>query len=267
MDAEGNVVNHAISDLLANRDFVDAISYSIDREVLYSAVITDPTRFATNIIVDGAVPLNNGANETFEQGRARRNYQSPVSLTADPEKAQASLQKAMDALGYTDVSQIPTINLVVAQVADSISICEFVSLSVEQAIGVKLEVESVEFGVRDSRIISGDYDLLLMGWGLEYTDARSIYEVWYTDLFATGWPTAHPDQYAEFVALMDEIGSTGDFAARGEKLLDIEALLLDHGPFITMNLAGHAALMTKDVQDFYIRDAGTRFDYIYASID
>lgn len=267
LDADGNVVNQAISDLLANRDFVDAISYSIDREVLYSAVITDPTRFATNIIVDGAVPLNNGGDETFEQGRARRGYQSPVSLTADPEKAAASLQKAMDALGYSDVSQIPTINLVVAQVADSISVCEFVSLSVEQAIGVKLEVEAVEFGVRDSRIISGDYDLLLMGWGLDYPDARSIYEVWYTDLFATGWPAAHPDQHAAFVAMMDQIGSTSDFAARGEVLLDIEALLLDQGPFITMNLAGHAALMTKDVHDFYIRDAGTRFDYIYATID
>lgn len=265
VDVNGSPVNTEISALLANRDFINAISDSIDRSVLYTAVITDPTKFATDIIVADGIRLNNGGEETFGEGRARRSYESPVALTMQEDRAKESLQKAMDTLGYASIDEIPTISLVVSQATDGVSMCEFISLSVEQTLGLKLEVEPVEFGVRDSRIISGDYDLLYMGWGLDYPDARSIYEVWYTDLFCTGWPTAHPDEFQEFVALMDST-QTADFAARGEALLDIEALLLDCGPFITLNLSGHAALMTDNVENFYIRDAGTRFDYIYTTL-
>lgn len=264
-DSNGKTVNKVISDLLANRDFVNAISYSIDRTTLYGSVITNPSNFPTDIIVADPVPLNNGTEETFAEGRAIRSYQSPVLLTMDEEKAKESLKKAMDVLGYTDVSQIPTISLVVAQGTDSEAVCKFVSLSVEQVLGIKIEVEPAEFSVRDNRIISGDYDLLLMGWGLDYPDASSIYAVWSSDLFATGWPTAHPDQYNAFVKMMDEINTMKDFPTRGEKLLDMEAYLLDNGPFITMNLAGYSALLSHDLKDFYLRDAGTRFDYIYTS--
>ncbi len=263
---DGKVVNKVISGLLANRDFVNAISYSIDRSTLYGSVITDPGNFPTDVIVADKVPLNNGSEKTFGEGRTSRNFKSPVLLTADVAKAKESLKKAMDALGYTNVSQIPTISLVVAQGTDAASACQFVSLSVEQTLGIKIEVEPVEFGVRDSRIISGDYDLLMMGWGLDYPDASSIYAVWSSDLFATGWPTAHPDQYKAFVEMLKGANSMTDFAARGEKMLDLEAFLLDNGPFITMNLAGYSALMTPNVHEFYIRDAGTRFDYIYASM-
>lgn len=265
LDANGNPVNPAISALLANRDFVDAISYCIDRSVLYGSVITDPTKFGTDIIVADAILVNDGTQRTFGEARAQRNYQSPVSLVVEPELAKASLQKAMDTLGYTDASQIPTITLVYGQGAEGQSICEYISLSVEDILGIKIEPEAVEFGVRDSRIISGDYDLLIMGWGLDYPDARSIYEVWYTDLFATGWPAAHPDQFEKFVKMMDDT-MTDDFAARGEILLDIEEYLLECGPFITMNLSGYATLQTDNLENFYLRDAGAKFCYVYASI-
>jgi len=265
LNTDGEYVNKAISDLLANRDFIDALNYSIDRTTLYGAVINNPSYAPTNIIVADKIPLNNGTEETFGDGRAKRNYESPVALTVDEAKAQASLAKAMDALGYKDVSEIPQISLVVAQGTDAQTACEFVSLSVEQALGIHLEVEPLEFGVRDSRIISGDYDLLLMGWGLDYPDASSIFTVFASDLFATGWPKAHPEEYNTYVEMMDSINTITDFAERGEKMLDMEAYLLERGPIMTMSLAGYPALMTQNINDFYIRDAGSRFDYIYAS--
>lgn len=266
VNAEEQLVNPAVSDLLANRDFVNAISYAFDRTVLYNQVVIDPTNFPAAYVVPGHTPLNNNSEETFDGGRTRLNLLSDIPLTADADRAKASLQKAMDALGYTDVSQLPTINLVCATGTDNVTICDFIRLSCEETLGIKIEVEPVEFNVRDSRIISGDYDLLIMGWGLDYADATSIYEVWSSNLFATGWPQAYPDQYATFVGMMEELGSSTDFTARGDKLLEAEAFLLQHGPFITLNFSGYATLKNDRVKDLSIRDMGARHDYTFASI-
>jgi len=266
LNAEGKMVNEEISTLLANRDFIMALSYAIDRSVLYGTVITDPTKFPTNLIVSGHLPLNDGLGTLVEDARAGRTFDNPISLTADEALAKEYLQKAMDALGYTDVSQIPTISLVLSQGAEGQNICEFIKLSAEQYLGIKLEVEPVEFGVRDSRIISGDYDLLLMGWGIDGVDGAELFDPWYSDLFATGWPAGHPDQYQTFCDMMDKMNSTTDFVERGELLLDIEEYLVEYGPFITLNWSGDCGLMSKNLHDFYIRETGATYNYVYASI-
>lgn len=267
VDAEGNLVNEAISDLLANRDFVMALSYCIDREVLFSSVLTDPTKFGTNLIVSGNLPLNDGLGTLVGDARAKRTYDNPISLTADGDKAMEYLQKAMDTLGYTDVSQIPEISLVYSQGGEGQSICEFISLSVEQFLGLKITPEPVEFGVRDSRIISGDYDLLLMGWGIDGVDGADLFQPWDSDLFCTNWPVAHPEEYAELHAMMDELNTTTDFVYRGELLLDTEEYLVEHGPFITLNFTGDCGLQNSRLHNFFIREAGATYDYAYAYLD
>ena len=266
VNADGQPVNEAISNLLANRDFVMALSYAIDRETLYSAVITDPTKFATNLIVSGHLPLNDGNGTLVEEARAGRTFDNPISLNADEAKAKDYLQKAMDALGYTDVSEIPTITLVYGQGAEGKTVCEFIELSVEQYLGVQLEVEPVEFGVRDSRIISGDYDLLSMGWGIDGVDGAELFDPWYSDLFATAWPVGHPDQYQTFCDMMDKMNATTDFEERGELLLEIEEYLVQYGPFITLNWSGDCGLLNKNLKDFYIRETGAAYNYVFASV-
>ncbi len=265
-NADGQVVNKAISDLLANRDFISALSYAIDRTVLYSQVIVDPTIFATAQVVPGHTPLNNAASETFDAGRKRGGYTSPFSVTADEAKAKEYLKKAMDTLGYADASQIPTITLVCASNTDVVTICDFIRLSCEETLGIKIEVEPVEFNVRDSRIISGDYDLLIMGWGLDYADATSIYEVFSSNLFATGWPEANHDQYNTFVEYMDNIAAETDFDKRAELLLKAEDHLLKYGPFITLNFSGYATLKNSRVNNLGIRDMGARHDYTFVTV-
>lgn len=266
VNTDGQMVNEEISALMANRDFVMALSCCIDRSVLFGSVLTDPTKFGTNLIVSGNLPLNDGLGTLVEDARAERDFDNPIPLTADGELAMEYLQKAMDTLGYTDASQIPEISLVYSQGGEGQSICEFISLSVEQFLGLKITPEPVEFGVRDSRVISGDYDLLLMGWGIDGVDGSDLFQPWYSDLFCTGWPTAHPDEYATFAEMMDDLNTTTDFVYRGELLLDIEEYLVQYGPFITLNFTGDCGLQSDLLHDFYIREAGATYNYTYASL-
>jgi oligopeptide transport system substrate-binding protein len=188
-------------------------------------------------------------------------------LKADHAKAQEYLQKAMDELGYASASDIPEISIVVASTPEPMAIVEFVSLSVSQALGISITPEPIEFGVRDARIISGDYDMLYMGWGVSSNDPAGYIDVWANNLFATGWPEAYPDQHSEYSAIIDKIKTTADFDERAKLILEAEQFVLQKGPFITMSFSGDTILRSSKVKDFNLRAFGALYDYVFATVE
>jgi ABC-type oligopeptide transport system substrate-binding subunit len=187
-------------------------------------------------------------------------------VTADPAKAKSYLEAAMNELGYSAVAQIPEISIVVASSADPRTIVEYVELSLEQELGLKISIDPVEFGVRDSRIISGDYDILYMGWGISNNDPLGYLDVWADDLFATGWPQVDPDSYNAFSALIDRIRLSADMDARAQMLLDAEQLALAKAPFIPLAFSSEVGLIRNQVSGFSLRMFNAPYDYIFASL-
>jgi ABC-type transport system substrate-binding protein len=66
--------------------------------------------------------------------------------------------------------------------------------------------------------------------------------------------------------MMDKMNATTDFEERGELLLEIEEYLVQYGPFITLNWSGDCGLMNKNLKDFYIRETGAAYNYVFASV-
>jgi len=264
-NADGDLVNEELSNLLANRNFISAISHSIDREALYTRTITNPAIRPTNMIIPYGINSNNAQRQTI--GDLRGAASSPHPLNADSGRAQEYLQRAMDELGIPDVSEIPEIRIVVASIAEPMTIVEFVSHSVSQALGISINPEPVEFGMRDQRIISGDYDLLFMGWGSSRNDPISYIDVWANNLFATGWPEAFPDQHSAYADLISRIGSATNFDERANLILEAEQIALAQGPFIPMSFSGDTILRSSDVRNFHLRAFGALYDYVFAYIE
>jgi len=260
-NAEGELVNEDISNLLANRNFVNALSHSIDREALYTRTITNPGINPATMVIPGTINSNNVARQTFSELR----YCSGIHpLNADPDRAQAYLQAAMNELGITSVSDIPEIRLVVASIAEPMTIAEFVSHSVSQTLGINVSPEPIEFGVRDARIISGDYDLLIMGWGTSRNDGISFLNVWASNLFATGWPEAFPAQHSAYVDLIDQITNAPNPDERTRLMLEAEQVILQQGPFIPMSFTGDTILRQPGIGNFHLRQFGALYDYVFA---
>ena len=136
--------------------------------------------------------------------------------------------------------------------------------ALSQTLGLTITVEPVEFNVRDSRIISGDYDLLYMGWGVSNNDALGYLDVWENDLFCTGWPQSDPDTFAQYAELVNFINTTSDMDARAEKILEAEEMLLTYGPMITLSTHGDALLMSDRFDGFTIKNTNSLYDYVYA---
>jgi oligopeptide transport system substrate-binding protein len=262
-DSNGRVVNKAISDLIANRNFVNALSHAIDRTVLYTQVLESPAFIGSGWVMSDVINLN---NVNRDEVRVKRTGASINPVTADPAKAKSYLEAAMNELGYSAVAQIPEISIVVASSADPRTIVEYVELSLEQELGLKISIDPVEFGVRDSRIISGDYDILYMGWGISNNDPLGYLDVWADDLFATGWPQVDPDSYNAFSVLIDRIRLSADMDARAQMLLEAEQLALVKAPFIPLAFSSEVGLIQDRVSGFSLRMFNAPYDYIFASL-
>jgi oligopeptide transport system substrate-binding protein len=262
-DSGGRVVNKAVSDLIANRNFVNALSHAIDRTVLFTQVLESPAFIASGWVMPDTINLN---NVNRDEVRVKRTGTSVNPLKAEPDKAKTYLQAALSELGYESVAQIPEISIVVASSADPRTIVEYVELSLEQELGLKITIDPVEFGVRDSRIISGDYDILYMGWGISNNDPLGYLDVWADDLFATGWPQVDPAGYGVFTSLIDRVRFAADMDARAQMLLEAEQLALDKAPFIPLAFSSEVGLIRDHVSGFSLRMFNAPYDYIFASL-
>lgn len=263
-DAEGKLVNEEISKLLANRNFVNAINNAINRTTLFGQVIVDPSFTPANYVIPSNVNSNNAARQTIGELRADK-YGDIAPLTKNEEKAKEYLNAAMSELGYASVEEIPELTIVFASVADPQTICEYMQNALTQTLGLKIKLEPVEFNVRDSRIISGDYDLLYMGWGVSNNDALGYLDVWASDLFCTGWPQSDPEKYQTYCEMIDFINTTDDMEARAAKIIEAEEYLLTNGQIITLSHHGDALLMSDRFEDFTVSNTNSLYDYVYAS--
>jgi oligopeptide transport system substrate-binding protein len=262
-NAAGRVVNQAVSSLMANRNFINAISTAIDRTVLYSQVLDSPAFRATGWAMPEYINLNDERRNTVEDLRSGA---SVHPTRANVNRAKEYLAAAMAELGYTGAAQIPEISIVFASSTDPRTIVEYVELSVEQNLGIKIALDPVEFNVRDTRIITGDYDMLYMGWGISSNDPLGYLDVWADDLFATGWPLVFPAEYRRYSAIIAEAVVNRDMNARARQLLEAERIVLNGGPLIPLAFSSEVGLIQSRVSGFSLRMFNAPYDYIFASI-
>ena len=262
-NTEGTLVNEALSKLLANRNFVSALNNAVNRTTLFGQVVVDPSYLPTNYVIPSTINANDTARDLIGALRGDA-FASPVPIEKNEEKAKEYLAAALTDLGYASVDELPQLNIVCASSTDPQTVCEYLKNALTQTLGLKIEVEPVEFGVRDSRIIAGDYDLLYMGWGVSNNDALGYLDIWADDLFCTGWPQSDPATYQTYSDMITFINTTTDMDARAQKILEAEQLLLTNGPIITLASHGDALLMSKRFDGFTVKNTNSLYDYVFA---
>lgn len=261
---KGEVLNRQLSELIQNRHFINALSNTIDRTVLYTRVMENPSFEPTGWVIPGTINSNNADRQVIEQ---IRNSTSPHPINSNPELAKSELETALKEVGYSSAKDVPAIGLAFAATPDNKTINEFIKLVVEQELGLTINLEPVEFGVRDSRIISGDYDLLLMGWSINVDDALSYLDIWSDNLFATGWPEAESEGFNSYKSLIDNIKSTTDINERANLIIQAEESALNNGPFIPLSHVKEIVLLNKNVNGFNLRRFNAPYDYIFATVN
>jgi oligopeptide transport system substrate-binding protein len=169
---------------LSNRDVRLALARAIDREALNREILGDINQITTSWIPPNTSGVALGA------------YDETIGF--DP----AAASERLEAAGYPQGEGFPPLLIHVNEDSpQDIATAEFLKTGFKQILNIDLTVELVDRDTRNRLFTAGQYQLLLVGWAVDYPDPES----WMLGLFNTDggsntWGCSNP----EIDALLEE---------------------------------------------------------------
>lgn len=237
-----------------NEDLRKAISYAIDRDALVTSILGDGSLASTGLIPKG-MTFNPTDNTDFVD-------EAESVIEYDQEKAKEHWEKAKEALGIDSLS----FEILASDTDSTKKAIEYIRSAIQDTLdGVKVSLSPVPFSVRLDRSNSGDFDVVMGGWGADYADASS-----FTDLFVTDnsynrgrWTSEEYDAAVKSSATTN----AGNPDARWQDLLDAEKIIMDQQGVIPVYQNVEAHLRAPKVKGVVSHGAGAQYDYKWAVIE
>lgn len=242
--------NHRDGRLTRNLNFRKALQYAQDDGELVDRVIKLPGYLPAKSVF----PIwLRGVNATF-----REEYPAP-EVPYDVAKAREYLEKAKQELGIT---QFPPIVLL----ADTSPVATIASQYYQEVykknLGLDIVIDPQIFRQRLAKMASGDFDLVLSGWGPDYNDPLT-----FADLFAS-WNLNNRGHFnnAELDAQVRIAQNSMDTKVRMDAFGEIQQILHDQAVFIGNYERGRVYATHPQVKGILRRAIGAENDYTRAYI-
>ena len=243
-----------VTALLANKNFRMALCYALDRDAIVKVV--DAKSEGTNRYLG----LANGTSEgkTFSE-----EFQIDVApIAGDEAKAVEYLNKAMEELGYTDVSQLPTVKYLTFENAAFRLMAETVQSEWKRVLGItNIEIELKPIQDAIMSMVYMNYDIYYQATAVDKANQLTCMRYWKTggglsDIMGAGAPFSSIYSNSEFDALVDSASSEFDTAKRYALVAQAEEMFLNDYIFIPiMNQGGYTAVSNRitgyEVVDIY----------------
>lgn len=151
------------NEYLSNKYIRQAISSAIDRESLVNGVVR------TGTVADGLVPVGLSGDD---ENTFRDIVGSTLEYTYDSDRAKELLQKGLDELGIeaSDVS----FTILAKNTDDFISVTGALQQLLQNELGIKVEVETLDSSSVSTKRSNYDYDAVLLSWGADWDDATNF---------------------------------------------------------------------------------------------
>ncbi|MGX7030637.1 peptide ABC transporter substrate-binding protein [Vagococcus zengguangii] len=231
-----------------------AISYAIDRDALVNNVLGDGSVASTGII-PADMASNPDTNEDFAK-------EAGAQVSYDEAKAKEYWEKAKSELGIDKLE----FELMASDDDSTKKVIEYIQNVVQETLdGVKVTPTPVPFSVRLDRSSSGDFDVVLGGWGADYSDPSS-----FTDLFVTGnsynrggWSNEAYDKAVK----ASSTTNAADPAARWQDMLEASQILADDMGVVPVYQRAEGHLINPSVKGIVHHAAGASWDYKWTYVE
>jgi len=243
--------NHRPGRISENLNFRKALLYAQDStELVYKAL-----KEASYLPAVSLFPVwIQGANDLF-----RKEY-PPPNHQMDLEQARQYLELAKQELG---LDEFPAIVMLTGDTPVALVAAEYYQEIFRQRLGLEMVIDAQIFKQRLAKMTSGDFDMVLAGWGPDYNDALT-----FGDFFAS-WNLNNRGRYDS--AEMDvqvriaqaELDPLKRMAAFGE----IQRIVYDDAVILPMYERGWSFVVDPRLKGFRRRSIGPEVDYNYAYID
>ena len=184
----------------------------------------------------------------------------PTKITPSTEMAQTYLQTALQELG---LAEPPTLVLLAGDNPISSVQSEWVQQSLKTKLGIAVKIDKQIFKQRLAKMTSGDFDMVLAGWGPDYNDPLT-----FGDLFAS-WNKNNRGEYnsPELDAMIDTAQSRLEPAVRMQAFGDIQEHLIENAVLLPMYERGVTYVVDPRVKQIKRRVIGPDPDLSRAYID
>lgn len=237
-----------------NENLRKALSYAIDRKALVKQILGDGSVESKNLIpADMSKNPDTGADFIDD---------STTKMVYDKAKAKEYWKKAKEELGIDKLSFT-----LLADDTDVVKkVGEYVQGTWKETFdGMDVKLATVPFTVRLDRGTSGDFEVLLSGWGADYSDPST-----FTDLFVTGnsynrgrWSNPDYDALVKKAATAD----ANDPSARWKDLLEAEELVDKEAGMIPVYQKAEGHMRAEKVKGVVLHGAGAKYDYKWVHIE
>ena len=237
-----------------NENLRKAISYAIDRDALVTSILGDGSIASTGLVPEG-MTFSPGDHTDFTEAAGS-------VIEYNEEQAKEHWEKAKEALGIDSLS----FEILASDTDSTKKAIEYIQSAIQDSLdGVTVSLSPVPFSVRLDRSNSGDFDVVMGGWGADYADASS-----FTDLFVTDnsynrgrWTSEEYDAAVKSSATTN----AGNPDARWQDLLDAEKIIMDQQGVIPVYQNVEAHLRAPKVKGVVSHGAGAQYDYKWAVIE
>lgn len=211
--------NGGKSGLMQNTKIRKAISYSINREEMVSAVYGRYS--AAYGLVAPAITLDGESYRSQAEEPIKAEYEE---YAGNPEKLQALFQEGLDELGVTTApSDITLVLLDYGNTTEEQMEREYIQQSLQQNLGVKVELNTVgDYAMFQSERDAYNFDIFLWSWSSDYNDPLDFLNIMKTGVYPSYGRYSNP----EYDAMIDSLNGVQDSAERLAKYQEMEKLLL-----------------------------------------
>ncbi|WP_174730898.1 peptide ABC transporter substrate-binding protein [Mesobacillus harenae] len=222
---------------LNNKNIRKALSYAINRKAIVE-----------NITQGGQIPAMAAVPPSMMEGNEEGYHKD-----ADVETAKELLQKGLEELGYSDVSELPAISLSYNTSEAHQKIAQAIQDMWKTELGIETTLDNQEWQVYITKLHEGDYMIGRMGWLGDFNDPINFLEL-YRDKDGgnndTNWE--HP----EFKQLLIDSQSETDADKRMQMLKDAEAIFMDEMPVAPIYFYTNVWLSADNLKDVAVSGLG-----------
>ena len=248
----------------------EAISLLVDRQFIVENVGQTGQIPADSFVPEGMADGNGGVFKTADTSY----YDAAATGAGELETAKGLLEEA----GYTftdngdgtykvdpAISMTYLTNDGTAHIAVAESIQQDVSM-----LGINLEIKTEDWNVFLEDRKNGNFTLAREGWLADYNDPVNMLEIFTSDSgnndmqLGKGTPVSSSPDWSAYDALIDQIRTTTDFAARVDLMHDAEDMLMDTWAVIPIYYYNDVYMQKSNVTGVYATIFGMKY-FMYAT--
>ena len=242
--------NQAKNKDLKNVNLRRAISLSINRKALTNA-LGGANKPASSLTTTGLTQVEGKDFASTVDGKKYTTY--------DPKEAQKLYKQALKELGTNKVQ----LSILSDDTDTGQKTTETLQSQIEENLkGIKINVQNLPFKTRLSRQASGNFDIVVTGWGADFSDPIS-----FDDLF-TSKNAQNNGKWAnsEYDKLIADSKTTGNQEQRYSDLAKAEGILLNDQGISPLYYQTSAWMVRPSVKDVIYNTAGANYNFKHAYV-